>query len=228
MGELRNDEKHLKPDHKTRVSTFLMQTELFKQIEADSKINLLPQDGVAHYFQDIFDDVTSDLLYQSLLTSLDWQPDELWMLGKKVMTQRKVAWIGDSGCSYTYSGVKKEPQAWTSELLEINSKAEELVQWKLNSCLLNFYHNGNEGMGWHSDDEIELDEEAPIVSVSFGARRKFAFRHKRDRTRVSLFLVSGSALAMHAPTQAFWQHSLLKTKLSVGPRINLTFRAIQL
>jgi alkylated DNA repair dioxygenase AlkB len=211
-----------------KLNTFMMQTELFEQIETDPKINVLPKDGVAHYFQGIFDDVTSDLLYQSLFTSLDWQPDELWMLGKKVVTQRKVAWIGDSGCSYTYSGVKKEPQAWTSELLEIKSKAEELVQWKFNSCLLNLYHNGNEGMGWHSDDEIELAEQAPIVSVSLGATRKFAFRHKRDGTSVSLFLVNGSALAMHAPTQVFWQHSLLKTKLSLGPRINLTFRAIQL
>ena len=205
-----------------------MQTELFKQIEADSKINLLPKDGIAHYFQVIFDDVTSDLLYESLLTSLDWRPDELWMFGKKVVTQRKVAWIGDSGCSYTYSGIKKEPQAWTSELLEIKSKVEELAQWKFNSCLLNLYHNGNEGMGWHSDDEVELDEDAPIVSVSFGAKRKFAFRHKLDGTSASLLLASGSALVMHAPTQVFWQHSLLKTKLLIAPRINLTFRAIQL
>jgi alkylated DNA repair dioxygenase AlkB len=83
-------------------------------------------------------------------------------------------------------------------------------------------------MGWHSDDEMELDGEAPIVSVSFGATRKFAFRHKLDGTSISLFLDSGSALAMHPPTQEFWHHSLLKTKLSVGPRINLTFRAIQL
>ena len=112
--------------------------------------------------------------------------------------------------------------------MEIKGKAEELVQWKYNSCLLNLYHNGNEGMGWHSDDEIELDKEAPIVSLSFGATRKFAFRHKQDGTSVSLFLANGSALAMHAPTQEFWQHSLLKTKLSIAPRINLTFRAIQL
>jgi alkylated DNA repair dioxygenase AlkB len=205
-----------------------MQTELFKQIEADSKINLLSKDGITHYFQGIFDDVTSALLYESLLTSLDWRPDELWMFGKRVVTQRKVAWIGDSGCSYTYSGIKKEPQAWTSELLEIKSKAEELAQWKFNSCLLNLYHNGNEGMGWHSDDEVELDEDAPIVSVSFGAKRKFAFRHKLDGTSASLLLASGSALVMHAPTQVFWQHSLLKTKLLIAPRINLTFRAIQL
>jgi len=205
-----------------------MQNELFQQTQADPKINLLPKNGVAHYFQGIFDDVTSDFLYQALLSSLDWQPDQLWMFGKKVATQRKVAWIGDSGCSYTYSGIKKEPQPWTSELLEIKSKVEELAQWKFNSCLLNLYHNGNEGMGWHSDDEIELDGKAPIVSVSFGATRKFAFRHKLDGTSISLFLNSGSALVMHAPTQEFWQHSLLKTKLSTVPRINLTFRAIQI
>lgn len=211
-----------------RIQHFHMQTELFEQFQADPNINLLPKDGIARYFQNIFDGVTSDLLYQSLFRSLDWQPDQLWMFGKIVTTQRKVAWVGDDGCSYTYSRIKKEPQAWTSELLEIKSKAEELAQWKLNSCLLNLYHDGNEGMGWHSDDEIELDKGAPIISISLGGARKFAFRHKLDGTSVSLLLENGSALAMHTPTQAFWRHSLLKTKLPVAPRINLTFRAIQL
>ena len=81
-------------------------------------------------------------------------------------------------------------------------------------------------MGWHSDDEPELDKGAPIASISFGAIRKFAFQHKLDKTSASLFLDNGSVLVMHPPTQEFWKHSLLKTKIPVGPRINLTFRVI--
>jgi alkylated DNA repair dioxygenase AlkB len=149
------------------------------------------------------------------------------MFGKLITTKRKVAWVGDAGCSYTYSGVKKFPQAWTADLLHIKHKLESLTHSAFNSCLLNLYHDGDEGMGWHSDDEKELDSAAPIASVSLGGTRKFAFKHKLDKTSVSLFLEDGSVLLMQPPTQEFWQHSLTKTKRPVAPRINLTFRAIR-
>lgn len=203
-----------------------MQIDLFNH-QTDTEIKQLPKDGSIEYFPKIFDPIECNDLFQKLLNSVNWQPDELVMFGKKVITKRKVAWIGDSDCTYTYSGVKKQPQAWTSELLMIKRKAEELSQYKFNSCLLNLYHNGDEGMGWHSDDEPELDHTAPIVSISFGATRKFSFQHKLDRIKHNLLLESGSALLMHSPTQKFWNHSLLKTKLPVGQRINLTFRKIR-
>lgn len=193
----------------------------------DSHPNMLNVDGRVEYVPAVFDIKTSNRLFDSLLNSLDWQPDQLFMFGKKITTERKVAWVGDENCSYTYSGVKKNPQPWTEELLLIKDKIEKLVSYKFNSCLLNLYHNGNEGMGWHSDDELELDENAPIVSISLGAIRKFAFKHKLNKTTHSIFLENGSALLMHPPTQKFWNHSLLKTKRPVNPRINLTFRLIK-
>jgi alkylated DNA repair dioxygenase AlkB len=118
------------------------------------------------------------------------------------------------------------PQAWTPALLSLKKELEELVQSDFNSCLLNFYHDGDDGMGWHSDDEQELDPDAPIASLSLGAKRKFAFRHKQDKTTIPLYLENGSALIMRSPTQQFWQHALLKTKAVSSPRINLTFRKI--
>ena len=207
-------------------SPAIMQIEIFEKTSTNDDVNLLPRDGLAYYYQDIFERAASDHLFQTLMNSLDWQPDQLFMFGKKVVTQRKVAWIADSGASYTYSGVKKQPQIWTPEILAIKKRVEELTNCKFNSCLLNLYHNGSEGMGWHSDDEPELDKEAPIASISFGAIRKFAFQHKLDKTSASLFLDNGSVLVMHPPTQEFWKHSLLKTKIPVGPRINLTFRVM--
>jgi alkylated DNA repair dioxygenase AlkB len=148
------------------------------------------------------------------------------MFGKLVTTARKVAWVGDPECCYTYSGVEKIPQKWTEELLQIRHQLEAVTGYSYNSCLLNLYHNGNEGMGWHSDNEKELDSTTPIASVSLGAPRKFAFRHKQDKTTVSVLLEHGSLLLMYAPVQDHWQHSLLKTKTVMSPRINLTFRKI--
>ena len=194
----------------------------------ESPSSLLDSDGRVDYLPDIFDAKTANQLFEACLNSVDWQHDQLWMFGKKIITQRKVAWVGDPHCSYTYSGVKKYPQPWTKEILIIKNKMEELVQYQLNSCLLNLYHNGNEGMGWHSDDELELDRNAPIVSLSLGAERKFALKHKLHKTTHSIFLENGSVLIMHPPTQEFWNHSLLKTKQLVSPRINLTFRHIPL
>jgi alkylated DNA repair dioxygenase AlkB len=184
-------------------------------------------DGYAYYFPALFDQSQSQQLFTALAESLHWQPDTLWMFGQRIVTRRKVAWVGNMGCSYTYSGVEKHPQAWTPELILIKNKLEAFTQASFNSCLLNWYHDGSDGMGWHSDDEKELDSQSPIASLSLGSRRKFAFRYKQDKTTTSLFLENGSLLMMHAPTQQFWQHSLLKTKTISTPRINLTFRNIQ-
>ncbi len=185
-------------------------------------------DGSAQYLPELMSAEESVSLFNQLQKSLRWDADQVMMFGKLVTTRRKVAWIGDPECAYTYSGVKKSPQAWTPELLSIKTQLEELTQSEFNSCLLNFYHDGNDGMGWHSDGEKELDANSPIASLSLGAQRKFAFRHKVDKTTIPLYLESGSVLIMHSPTQQFWQHTLLKTKTVSNPRINLTFRKITL
>ena len=203
-----------------------MQSKLFNNPEADLQINLLPHDGQAHYLPGLFDQAQCTHFFNALAASLDWQADQLVMFGQSVTTRRKVAWVGDEGCSYTYSGTQKFPQPWTSELLLIKRKIEEISGAKFNSCLLNFYANGGEGMGWHSDDEKELDSETPIASLSLGGIRKFAFRHRKEKIMRSLFLENGSLLLMHSPTQQWWQHSLKKTTTDVAPRINLTFRKI--
>ena len=204
----------------------MMQSSLFETNPADCILNLLPKDGCAHYYSGIFSEQKSTQLMNQLKESLAWESDRLVMFGKTITTRRQVAWVGEPCCSYTYSGITKSPQAWTPELLMIKARLEEISQSEYNSCLLNFYHDGDDGMGWHSDDEKELDASSPIASLSLGAKRKFAFRHKQDKTTVSIFLENGSVLMMHAPTQEFWHHALLKTKTIAEPRINLTFRKI--
>ena len=203
-----------------------MQSPLFDPDLSACTLNILPKDGRAYYYPNIFDEQRSQWLMTQLQESLTWESDQLIMFGKVVTTRRKVAWVGDSKCSYTYSGVQKIPQAWTSDLLLIKEQLEAMARCQFNSCLLNFYHDGDDGMGWHSDDEKELNPHSPIASLSLGARRKFAFRHKKDKETISLFLEGGSALLMHAPTQEYWQHALLKTKTASDARINLTFRNI--
>ena len=203
-----------------------MQHLLFENLPEDYTKNILPKDGSVHYHPEFISAADSAKFMDQLQKSIQWEADRLIMFGKVVTTRRKVAWIGDSKCAYTYSGVNKQPQAWTPELLLIKRQLEGFTNAEFNSCLINVYHDGNDGMGWHSDDEKELDSKAPIASLSLGATRKFAFRNKKDKRTISLFLENGSALIMEAPTQEYWHHSLLKTKAITAPRINLTFRKI--
>lgn len=205
-----------------------MQPGLFPQQSSPPPQAVLTRDGHVEYHPELLTPAACTPLFDTLLGTLDWQPDQIVMYGKHITTSRKVSWVGDPGCAYTYSGVKKQPSPWTPELLFLKQQAETLARCTFNSCLLNLYHNGNEAMGWHSDNEKALERGAPIVSLSLGGVRKFAFKHKHDQTRIALFLENGSALLMHAPTQDFWHHSLLKTKLPVGARINLTFRSIEI
>ena len=202
------------------------QNSLFGIDSDQCKQNLLPIDGSAQYYPEFISEEVSLSLIDQLEKSLRWDADQLIMFGKLVTTRRKVAWVGDPECTYTYSGVKRNPQAWTPELLSMKTRLEKLTQSEFNSCLLNFYHDGADGMGWHSDDEKELDTKSPIASLSLGSTRKFTFRHKINKSTISIFLEDGSALIMNAPTQQFWQHALLKTKTVHTPRINLTFRKI--
>ncbi len=188
--------------------------------------NLLPQDGVALYYSNYLLQTEAVFYWQQLQQNIEWKNDEAFIYGKHIITKRKVAWYGSKPFAYTYSKSTKNALPWTNELLQLKQKAEALTAATYNSCLLNLYHNGDEGMGWHSDDEKELVKDAAIASISLGAERKFLFKHKQTQQQVAIILQSGSLLLMKASTQAHWLHSLPKSKKITTPRINLTFRTI--
>lgn len=196
--------------------------------EPDSSMNLLPQDGEVNYFGRLFSGKEADHYFNYLLHSIEWKNDEAIIFGKKIITKRKVAWYGDTDFEYTYSKVTKRALAWTNELVALKSIAEVQSGETYNSCLLNLYHTGEEGMAWHSDGEKDLKKNGAIASVSFGAQRKFAFKNKTTKETVSILLEHGSLLVMKGSTQTHWLHRLPPTKLIKTPRVNLTFRTIQL
>jgi len=181
-------------------------------------------DGVAYYYGKIFTfDKTSEY-FHSLLQNIPWKNDEVVIFGKHIVTKRKTAWYGDSNYVYNYSNTEKKALPWTSELTKLKQVVEILLNIKFNSCLMNLYHDGNEGMGWHSDDEKSIEEDSTIASVSFGAERKFSFKHKQSKKIISILLEHGSLLLMKEGTQKNWLHSLPKSTKITLPRINLTFR----
>lgn len=200
--------------------------ELFDFIH-DPHFNWLPKDGTVNYYGKILTKEEADHFYLNLLEKIDWKNDEAIIFGKKILTKRKVAWHGDKDFNYTYSKSTKTALPWSEELLLLKNKIEEKTGEKFNSCLLNLYHDGSEGMAYHSDAEKDLKKNGAIASLTLGAERKFSFKHKTSGERIDLFLEHGSLLIMKDETQTNWLHRLPPTKKIRTPRINLTFRMIE-
>jgi alkylated DNA repair dioxygenase AlkB len=201
--------------------------ELF-EYQVDPTHNLLPKDGVVLFYPNILSQVQSVEFFKELKGHIEWRHDEAVIYGKKIVTRRKVAWYGDRPFAYTYSRTTKTALYWTPALQELKTIVEKVSGETYNSCLLNLYHNGTEGMAWHSDGEAEMKKNGAIASLSLGAERKFSFRHKFTKEKMDLILPNGSMLVMKDVTQSYWQHCLPVSKRVLNARINLTFRTIDL
>jgi len=171
----------------------------------------------------------ADALLAALRSKIDWQQEDILIFGERKRVPRLVAWHGEPGTAYTYSGTAHEPLPWTPELQRIRQRVEDLTAHRYNSVLLNLYRDGRDGMGWHADDEPELGREPAIASVSLGASRRFKLRHRRSRSAASTVdLAHGDLLLMAGATQHHYVHAVPKTARPVGERVNLTFRRLGL
>lgn len=192
----------------------------------DATKNWLPYEGTVNYYGKLLNHEAANHYLKALLENIEWRNDEAVIFGKKIITKRKVAWYGEKPFEYTYSNTTKHALLWTKELIELKELIEKETGETFNSCLLNLYHSGDEGMAWHSDGEKDLKKNGAIGSLSFGAERKFAFKHKQSKEKIDLILEHGSLLVMKDTTQTHWLHRLPPTKLVSQPRVNLTFRTI--
>ena len=199
--------------------------ELF-DFPSDPSVNLLSGEGIVNYYGKLMSESEATTMAQALLDRIEWRNDEAVIYGKRIITKRKVAWYGEEAFSYTYSNTTKTALPWTPELLFLKNLAEKHSGETYNSCLLNLYHDGSEGMAWHSDGEKDLRKNGAIASLSFGAERKFCFKHKKSGEKIDVFLEAGSLLVMKGETQTHWLHRLPPTTKVHQPRINLTFRTI--
>ena len=183
-------------------------TDLFAPRPTD---NLLPYDAQVNDLGIVID-YPSPLFY-NLLTELPWQEDIVTLFGKTHVTTRQIVWMGDSDIDYQYSGHTRQTIPWTDTVFHVKHHIEQKlldlgIDANFNSCLLNYYPSGEDGMGYHADDERELGEQPVIASLSLGATRKFVFKHKKTQDKVELYLESGQLIVMHGETENFWKHSI--------------------
>jgi alkylated DNA repair dioxygenase AlkB len=193
----------------------------------ETNISILPKEGNVLYSSSFIDSKECAYLLETLIKSIDWENEVIYLFGKEIIMQRKIAFYADDNINYAYSKSEKKGKKWNEVLISIKEQVEAKTNVKYNACLLNLYFDGNDGMGWHSDDEKEILENSSIASISFGANRKFSFKHKESKQTISLILENGSLLEMKGETQKYWLHALPKTKKTKNIRINLTFRQMK-
>lgn len=189
-----------------------------------SEENLLPCDGLLRDFGALFAPQVAQHLFAQLLVEVPWQPDKACIDGRLIVTARQVAWYGEADFRYTYSGITRKALPWTDMLRRIRHSVEERTGVRFNSCLLNLYRDGSEGMAWHRDSERALCQPAIIASLSLGAVRRFGVRHLERQLRREMSLFNGQLILMGGDMQQHWQHCVPKQSGVTRPRINLTFR----
>lgn len=186
--------------------------------------NLLPYDGELYDYGVLVAGAKAEHWLAALLKQTPWQNDQVRIRGKVVTTDRQVAWYGEKALTYYYSGIARQSLPWTKNILTLKRFIEQQTPMHFNSCLLNLYHHGEEGLGWHQDNEDELVRASAIASLSFGATRRFAVRHIKTHLTREISLESGQLIVMQGTMQQHWQHTIRKETGVKTPRINLTFR----
>jgi len=191
--------------------------------------NLVPKEGNVQLLQNFFSQAEAESYFGSITEKSPWRQDPIKIFGKLILQPRLTAWVGDEGARYRYSGLNLQPAPWSAELGSIKVRLESGTGFKFNSALLNLYRDGRDSMGWHRDNEPELGPNPVIASVSLGATRLFKLRHYQDKAlKLDIPLENGSVLIMQGSTQHFWEHSIPKTSRPVGPRLNITFRLVDI
>lgn len=194
--------------------------------ELAGRINLAPYDGELYLLRNFYPAATADEYFRVLYHSLAWQSEQLLIYGRRLNVPRLMAWYGDAGAHYRYSGVDHEPLPWTTELEALRTDVQTLCLQPFNSVLANLYRDGRDSMGCHADDEKELGQNPLIASLSFGETRLLRFRHPPSGSKLDMDLNHGDLLIMAGQLQHHWRHELPKTRKAKQARINLTFRRI--
>ena len=196
------------------------------QLFADTPLSL--PDAELRLLPDWIEPTLADDWLAQLLVQTPWQQPEVVLYGRRHPVPRLLAWYGDAGCDYRYSGISHAPLPWTPLLSEIRQRVEAAAGQALNGVLLNHYRDGQDAMGWHSDDEAVLGRNPLVASLSLGGERRFDLRRKgASRIEHSLALSHGSLLVMAGATQHHWQHQVARTRKPCAPRLNLTFRFLR-
>lgn len=190
----------------------------FEDIELDGR-------ALIHRLRPLLPDGLADEHFHRLCAELPWAQPSVKLYGRNHPVPRLQSWHGDPEAEYRYSGLSLTPEPWHPLLADLRARVEHACGCRFNSVLANLYRDGRDSMGWHADDEPELGRHPRVASISLGASRDFALRHKGEsRMALKWPLEHNELLLMEPELQHRWQHSLPRRQRVDRPRLNLTFR----
>jgi alkylated DNA repair dioxygenase AlkB len=199
----------------------------FNQEFSDSNIKYFLENNSNNWQTTDWKSLTAEEFQSIGFKNIKWKQDSINLYGKNMLLPRITSWFGDTGKSYSYSGINSNPNEWNAGLVSIKNSIEEVAGVKFNSVLMNWYRDGEDHLNWHADDEKELGVNPIIASVNFGATRDFVLRRNDKSSKINIPLNHGTLLIMKGECQHYWQHSVPKRKKVKDTRINLTFRFIK-
>lgn len=184
------------------------------------------KDGVLYLDKNFLSKSEADDYFDYFKSTANWQQQIAKFSTVEVPFPRLTAYYANPGLDYRYSGIIQVAAPWDDKILALKSKIDAAAGVTFNTLLLNYYRDGKDSIGWHSDSERELVPNPIVASLTLGATRNFELKHKKGAKvgRMTLPLEHGTLLVMGNTIQNYWLHAVMKTKEEVGERINLTFR----
>jgi len=191
---------------------------------------------VLDIYHEFIDYKTSKKIFNTLENKLTYNSDEsssILIYGKKIIIPRKQVAYGDKGTFYNFSGNKVMAKDWNEDdiicriIKQIKAKIELVSGEQFNFVLINRYKDGDDYIGYHADDEDDLEDKSTIAGVSFGCARDIYFKASNNCVQ-KIILKIGSLILIKYPTNQYWKHSIPKRKKIKTPRISLTFRKMKI
>lgn len=148
------------------------------------------------------------------------------MIGERTSrTPRMVAAFGDD--AYRYVGMS-DSLPWFPELAAARDLVVATLGHPINYALVNWYRDGHDHTGWHSDKMDMHLAGTGVAILSLGATRSFLFRRAaRPASIVGLEAEAGSLIWMGGSTQTHYEHSVPACPSTTEPRLSVTFRCVR-
>ena len=152
-------------------------------------------------------------VFDLLLAQAGWQHRERWMYDRTVAEPRLVAsWGADQ--------LAELPEP----LAEIRAAVSEHYRAGFDSVLVNLYRDGRDSVAWHGDSIRHQLDDAIVVTVGLGERRRFLLRPGTSGPATHrLESGHGDLIVMGGQCQNDWQHTVPKAARA-GARMSITMR----
>lgn len=184
----------------------------------------LLSDAGLFYIENFLSTQKSNELFYTLKHEVVWESPKIRMFGKWVNQPRLLAWQANGNFPYRYSGQTLHPKPFHPLVDLLCMEINDFCKTNFNTVLLNYYRDGRDSMGWHSDNEPELGPNPFIASISLGGMRDFQLKQIHAPFLLKTYkLEHGSLLFMGDNVQDLYKHAIPK-RAKAEPRINLTFR----